>query len=70
MISPHCEKELTEFLNTEKRPGICWDFREIRSVVMCRAWEIMELEHKPFRVAIREAWDWVKEKCKEVGAYI
>jgi len=70
MISPHCEEVLTNFLNKEKRKNICWSFRDIRAVALCEAWRRIEEKHIPFRVAISEAWDWVKERCKEVGAYI
>ena len=70
MISPHCEEVLTNFLNKEKRKNICWDFRAIRAVVLCRSWELMEKEHIPFRSAVKRAWDWAKDKCAEVGAYI
>jgi len=70
MISSHCEMILRDFEDVTKRKDICWDFREIRAVVMCKAWELMDTQHIPFRVAISEAWDWVKEKCREVGAYI
>ena len=70
MVSPHCERILKEFEDLKHRDKICWDFREIRAVVMCLAWKKMEEEHMPFREAIRRAWDEVKIECAEAGAYI
>jgi len=70
MISPHCEIMLESFKEPVKRRNICWSFRDIRAVVMCKAWQIMETEHVPFREAIRRAWDTAKKECAEVGAYI
>jgi len=70
MVSPHCERILRNFEDLINRKEICWDFREIRAVVMCKAWELMEKEHIPFREAIRRAWDWAKIECAEAGAYI
>jgi len=68
MISRHCIKKLEDFETNTK--NICWDFREIRAVVMCKAWQLMEEKHIPFHIAVSEAWDWAKEKCREAGAYI
>lgn len=70
MISSHCQVLLDDFIDVLKRKDICWDFREIRAVVMCRAWEIMEKEHVPFREAVRRAWRWAKDLCRQAGAYI
>ena len=70
MVSPHCERILRNFEDLINRKEICWDFREIRAVVMCLAWDMMETSHIPFREAIRRAWEEVKFKCAEVGAYI
>lgn len=68
MISAHCKRILDDFEARTKE--ICWDFRQIRAVVMCRSWAILEKEHIPFREAVRRSWEWVKDKCYAAGAYI
>lgn len=54
-VSPHCERVL------ETLPK-CWDFRGIRSYVMCRAWDIMEKE-KRTRLPVGEAWMEARKVC-------
>jgi len=54
-ISPHCEKVL-------ETPPKCWDFRGIRSYVMCKAWDIMEKE-KRIRLPVGEAWIEARKAC-------
>lgn len=54
-ISPHCERVLEE-------PVKCWDFRGIRSYVMCKAWDIMEKE-KRTRLPVGEAWMEARTVC-------
>ena len=48
----------------------CYDFREIRRWVMCKAWELMETEKLRFRDAVKKAWDLVRIECAKVGAYV
>jgi len=48
----------------------CEDFRGIRQYVMASAWHKMEHEGKPFRVAIKEAWDETRDRCRRLGAVI
>ena len=67
-VSPHCRRVLEGFEANKK--NICYSFREVRAVVLCKAWEYMEEEHIPFRSAIRKAWDWVKDECARIGAFI
>lgn len=54
-ISIHCERVL------ETSPK-CWDFRGIRSYVMCRAWQILE-EEKRTRLPVGEAWMEARKVC-------
>lgn len=54
-ISPHCEAVLA-------KPPICWDFRGIRSFVLCKAWAIME-EEKRMRLPVGEAWSEARRVC-------
>jgi len=54
-ISPHCEAVL-------ETPPKCYDFRGIRSWVMCRAWDIMESE-KRTRLPVGEAWSEARRVC-------
>ena len=56
-ISYKCQVRLAE-------PPSCWDFRGIRSWVLCRAWQSMEEKRIPFREAIRSAWDEAKRICR------
>ncbi len=49
---------------------ICYDFRKVRSYVMCKAWDILDREKVPFRSAIRRAWEEAKKECAEAGAII
>ena len=65
-ISPHARHVLEQPMTKER----CYDFREIRSWVMYRAWEILETEKVPFRTAISRAWDDAKRKCAELGAIV
>lgn len=54
-ISEHCEAVLAE-------PPRCYDFRGIRSFVLCRAWDIMEKE-KRTRLPVGEAWSEARTVC-------
>lgn len=56
MVSAVCAKVL-------EKPPKCFDFRGIRRWAMCRAWQIMETEKKPFKKAIKEAWRHAKSIC-------
>lgn len=70
-ISPHCEKVLRDFEDVEKRKSICYDFGQVRAVAMCLAWR--KMQESPgirFRTAISLAWDEIRDKCSEVGAYL
>lgn len=53
--SLHCEEVL-------ERPPKCYDFRGIRSYVMCRAWDIMEKE-KRTTLPVGEAWAEARKVC-------
>lgn len=55
-ISPHCERVL-------ETPPLCWDFRGIRSYVLCKAWDIMEKE-KRIRLPVAEAWREARAVCR------
>jgi hypothetical protein len=55
-ISPHCEAVL-------ETPPKCWDFRGIRSYVMCKAWDLMEKE-KRTRLPVGEAWMEARKVCR------
>lgn len=65
-ISPHARHVLEQPMT----PEVCYDFREIRSRVMYKAWQIMEEDQVPFREAIRRAWAWAKSECAAVGAIV
>jgi len=54
-ISPHCEAVLAT-------PPKCYDFRGIRSWVLCKAWDIMEKE-KRTRLPVGEAWAEARKVC-------
>lgn len=54
-VSPHCEAVL-------EMPPRCYDFRGIRSWVMCKAWDIMEKE-KRTRLPVGEAWSEARRVC-------
>lgn len=69
-LSEHCKSILEDFEDKDKRKDICFDFRNIRGVVMCTAWEKMESERISFKEAINAAWKEAKDKCRDVGAYI
>ena len=69
-LSEHCKSILENFEDTDKRKDICFDFRGIRAVVMCTAWEKMESERISFKEAINAAWKEAKEKCSDMEAYI
>jgi len=69
-LSAHCHAILDDFEDEKKREKICYDFRNIRAVVMCTAWREIENRRISFREAIRAAWAEVKSKCADVGAYI
>jgi hypothetical protein len=55
-ISPHCE-------NVLDNPPLCWDFRGIRSYVLCKAWDIME-KGKRVRLPVGEAWSEARKVCR------
>jgi len=55
-VSPHCERVLTE-------PPLCYDFRGIRSWVLCKAWDTMEKE-KRLRLPVGEAWAEARRVCR------
>ena len=54
-ISPHCEAVLT-------KPPACWDFRGIRSWVMCRSWQLME-DEKLTQLPVGRAWAEARQAC-------
>lgn len=54
-VSPHCEAVLA-------KPPLCWDFRGIRSYVLCKAWDIMEKERR-VRLPVGEAWSEARRVC-------
>jgi len=54
-ISPHCEAVL-------ETPPKCYDFRGIRSWVLCKAWDILERE-KRIRLPVSEAWAEARGIC-------
>lgn len=54
-ITPHC----VNVLGTAPK---CYDFRGIRSWVMCKAWDTMEKE-KRVRLPVGEAWQRARETC-------
>jgi hypothetical protein len=37
---------------------------------MCKSWEIFEKQKIPFSEARKLAWEELKKKCAEIGAYI
>ncbi len=65
-ISPHAQMVLDQPMTT----SVCYDFREIRSRVMYKAWQIMDEERVPFGTAVKRAWDWAKAECAKVGAIV
>lgn len=54
-ISPHCEVVLA-------KPPECEDFRGIRSWIMCRAFQIMEVEDRK-KLPVGEAWSEARKVC-------
>lgn len=54
-LSAHCEAVLA------KAP-LCYDFRNIRGWVMCRAWDILEKE-KRTKLPVSEAWQEARKVC-------
>ena len=67
-ISPHCKRVLDNFETRTK--DVCVDFREIRAVALCLCWKIFEEEKVPFRVALKKAWQIIKDRCFKAGAYL
>lgn len=53
--SIHCEGVLS-------KPPKCGSFREMRSWVLCRAWQIMDQE-KLSTLPVGRAWDEAKRQC-------
>lgn len=54
-LSAHCEAVLAT-------PPKCYDFRGIRSYVMCKAWDILEKE-KRAKLPVSEAWAEARKVC-------
>lgn len=54
-ISAHCEAVLAE-------PPKCYDFRNIRAWVMCKAWDILE-KGKRTKLPVSEAWQEARKVC-------
>lgn len=65
-ISPHCELLLEEPMTRETY----YDFRKIRGIVLCKAWQIMEQKQVPFHTAMREAWNFVRQEAAKAGALV
>lgn len=66
MVSPHCRAVLQEPMTKE----LAYDFKRIRARVMCRAWQAMETERIPFRVAISRAWEDIRREARQIGASV
>lgn len=62
-----CDVVIKEFEEKGNRKDICSDFSKVRSVVMCVAWDKMETGEYSFKDATKEAWDEIKQSCKEIG---
>jgi len=69
-LSEHCKRVLEALDNPERLKEVCKDFREIRRLVLCYTWHIIETQGKRFRDAIRQAWREIKDRCAEVGVYV
>jgi hypothetical protein len=65
-LSLKCELVLKQPLTKDR----CFDFSESRRWAMCRSWEIFEKQKIPFSEARKLAWEELKKKCAEIGAYI
>ncbi len=68
--SEKCKLVLEAFEKKDEREKVCKDFRGYRRVVMCKAFELMEKEDISFSEAMHKAWEFVKEKCADVGVFI
>ena len=55
-VTPHCERVLGT-------SPLCWDFRGIRSFVLCKAWDIMEKEKRK-RLPVGEGWVEARKVCR------
>lgn len=62
-LSKKCEL----ILGWEITKDVCYDFRQSRQWVMCRAWELMETERISFGDAMSMAWDGFKRKMQKSG---
>lgn len=58
-MSSHCRIVLEEGLSKDT----CYDFRKVRSYVMCRAWDTMKKEGITFRDAVKRAWEETTGVC-------
>ena len=65
-----CDILLERFEDKNERVKICYNHRDIRAVVMCKALNLHSTHNIPFSDAVSEAWDWVRKQCKEVDIYI
>lgn len=54
-VSTQCEAVLA-------KPPKCFDFRGVRSYVMCKAWDILEKERRT-KLPVSEAWQEVRRVC-------
>lgn len=60
-ISQHCEAVLA-------KPPKCYDFRGIRSWVMCRAFQILETQRR-VKLPVGEAWREARRVCQKEEPY-
>jgi len=56
-ISEHCQRVLEE-------PPKCYDFRGIRSYVLCLAWKLLE-DEKRTTLPVGEAWQKARATCRK-----
>jgi len=61
-VSERCKDILGQKITEE----LCYDFRETRRWVMCHTWKLMEEKRMRFSDAIRQSWETLKTKCREV----
>ncbi len=54
---------LEDFEDEEKRADM--DFQDMRAFVLCKSWQLIDEEKKPFRQAISQSWTYVKDKFKD-----
>jgi hypothetical protein len=65
-LSLKCEEVLKAPLTKDR----CFDFRESRRWALCETWKLFEERKIPFKEARKLAWEEMKKKCAEIGAYI